>query len=114
MLNDYRAVLKDLDKANVLESNNVDTLRLRANVKGILEDHRGALEDLDKADVLEPNNANTLQFRGNVKKMLDDRQGALEDLDKADILKTEHFAISCKCQMEIGGLSRSFGGPRQG
>jgi tetratricopeptide (TPR) repeat protein len=85
MLHDYRGALEDLDKADVLEPNNVITFRARGDVKRTLHDCQGALEDLDKADVLEPNNAFTLTIRATIKNMLHDYQGALEDLDKANV-----------------------------
>jgi hypothetical protein len=43
--------LEDLDKADVLEPNNANTLQFRENVQKMLDDHQGALEDFDKADV---------------------------------------------------------------
>jgi hypothetical protein len=52
--------LEDLDKADVLEPNNIFTLQCCVNVKRILKGYQGALKDLDKVDVLEPNNAFTL------------------------------------------------------
>jgi tetratricopeptide (TPR) repeat protein len=51
MLKDYQGALEDLDKAHVLDSNNVFTLQSHGNVKNMLKDYQGALEDLDKADV---------------------------------------------------------------
>ncbi len=64
--------MEDLDKANVLEPNNIFTLQCRGNVKRIFKDYQGALKDLDKVDVFEPNNAFTLQCHGNVQRMLED------------------------------------------
>jgi lipopolysaccharide biosynthesis regulator YciM len=57
MSKDYQRALEDLDKAYVLELNNVFTLIRRANVKNMLKDYQQALKDLDKVDVLKPNNA---------------------------------------------------------
>jgi hypothetical protein len=58
--------LQDLDKANVLEPNNVFTLTIRGDVKYSLDDYKGALEDLDKVDVHEANDAFTLKTRERV------------------------------------------------
>jgi tetratricopeptide (TPR) repeat protein len=62
--------LEDLDKADVLEPNNIFTLQCCGNVKMILKDYQRALKDLDKVDVFEPNNAFTLQWRGDVEGLL--------------------------------------------
>jgi hypothetical protein len=64
--------MEDLDKADVLELNNIFTLQCCLNVKKILKDYQRALKDLDKVDILEPNNAFTLQCHGNVHRMLED------------------------------------------
>jgi Flp pilus assembly protein TadD len=89
--------LEDLDKADVIDSNNAFTLNVRGEAKGMLNDYQGALEDLDKADVIEPNNAFTLNVRGEVKRMLNDYHGALEDLNKADVLQpNDAFTLSVR------------------
>jgi hypothetical protein len=54
-LEDYVGALEDLEKADVLESNNVSTLRIHGDVKSNLEDYVGTFEDLDKVDVCNQN-----------------------------------------------------------
>jgi len=85
--------LEDLDKADVLEPNNVFTLRSRGKVKYMLDDNQRALEDFDKANVLEPNNAITLMSCGIVKYTLDDYQEALETIDKVHHLEPNNHLI---------------------
>jgi tetratricopeptide (TPR) repeat protein len=54
MLGDYKGALDDLNKADQLDPNDVDTLRWRGLTKKMLGDYNGALNDLDKADQLMP------------------------------------------------------------
>ncbi len=73
------------------------TLRIRGDVKRLLEDYQGALKELDKVNVLEPHNVFTLGIHGNVKRLLEDYQRALEDLDKVDVLELNNAIILKSC-----------------
>jgi tetratricopeptide (TPR) repeat protein len=102
MLKVYQGALEDLDKANVLQPNNADTLKVCGAIKRMLNDYQGALEDLDKANVLQPNNADTLKVRGAIKRNMDDYEGALEDLDKADFLEpNDVFTLTVYAHMNL-------------
>jgi hypothetical protein len=50
MLKDYQKALQDLDKAHILEPNNVFLVTMHGNVKGTLKDYEITLEDLEKAN----------------------------------------------------------------
>ncbi len=94
MLEDYQGALEDLDKADVLEPNNVFTLQSCEDVKKMLEDYQGALEDLDKADVLEPNNAFTLITHAYTNWSLNNYQIALHTMEKVHVLEqNNHFIL---------------------
>jgi len=85
--------LEDLDKADVLEPNNAFTLRIRGDVKRILNDYQGALEDLDEADVLEPNDVYTLISHAYTHWSLNNYQIALESVEKVHVLEPNNHLI---------------------
>lgn len=55
--------LKDLNKVDLLQLNNVIILQRQGLVKIFLKDYLGALNNLNKGDVLKPNDALSLQMQ---------------------------------------------------
>jgi hypothetical protein len=55
--------LKDLNKIDLLQLNNVIILLRQGMVKILLKDYLGALNNLNKGDVLKPNDALSLQMQ---------------------------------------------------
>ncbi len=55
--------LKDLNKVDLLQLNNVIILQRQGLVKIFLKDYLGALNNLNKGDVLKPNDALSVQMQ---------------------------------------------------
>jgi len=51
MLKDYQEALQDLEKAHILEPNNVFIVTMHGDVKRTLKDYQITLEDLEKINV---------------------------------------------------------------
>lgn len=77
-----------LNKTNVLQHNNVITLKTSNDVKTILEDYQLALKDLNETNVFKSHDTFTKQMQGDAKKILKDYQGALKDLNNINFFNT--------------------------
>jgi tetratricopeptide (TPR) repeat protein len=80
MLNDYQGALEDLDKADVLEPNDVFTLISHAYTNWSLNNYQIALEVMEKVLVLQPNDHLILQTQNWLKWMLTEYQPMMESL----------------------------------
>lgn len=78
-LGDFKASIKDLDRAQVLAPTRAEVLVYRASAKRFLNELKEARADADAALAIEPKNAEALLERGNIRRLSSDPAGARQD-----------------------------------
>ncbi|MBE8990053.1 tetratricopeptide repeat protein [Nostoc sp. LEGE 12450] len=81
--NELKREFAHLTRAILVNRNDANAYKERANVRNLLDDSQGAVEDCNQAIRINPNDAVAYRMRGQERKNLGDDKGAIEDYNKA-------------------------------